>query len=182
MAQEGTQDSQDENHWKKCSSCKQWIDFETEYWTCNVSTCNRKRTGMVFCTVTCWETHLPLMNHREAWAEDQHSPSRARFLAEEEKQEESAPRRRIVRPETSASASTSPAETSTPLEEDVPKEVLIVASRLKAYILARSGMNTSERVLAGLSDIVRKACDEAIDTARRDERKTVLDRDIPKPS
>jgi hypothetical protein len=43
-------------------------------------------------------------------------------------------------------------------------------------------MNTSEKVLSGLSDIVRKACDEAIENARRQERKTVLDRDIPKPS
>ena len=177
---------QAENHWKKCSSCKQWIDFESDYWTCNVSTCNRKRTGMVFCTVTCWETHLPLMNHREAWAEDQRAPSRARFLAEEKKEKEAAPTRRIVRPEASSSrASSSAAHNSTaatPLSDDVTKEILIVASRLKAYVLARAGMNTSEKVLSGLSDIVRKACDEAIENARRQERKTVLDRDIPKPS
>ncbi len=177
---------QEENHWKKCSSCKQWIDFESDYWTCNVSTCNRKRTGMVFCTVTCWETHLPLMNHREAWAEDQRAPSRAKFLAQEKNEKETAPTRRIVRPEASAqSASSSSAQgatETTPLNQDVAKEILIVASRLKSYILARSGMNTSEKVMAGLSDIVRKACDEAIETARRDERKTVLDRDIPKPS
>ncbi len=55
-----------------------------------------------------------------------------------------------------------------------------MASRLKAYIDARSGMNTSDRVLPHLSDIVRRVCDEAIRNAARDERKTVLDRDIPK--
>ena len=60
-----------------------------------------------------------------------------------------------------------------------PPEVLIVASRLKDYIRAKSGFNTSERVLSPLSDIVRRVCDEAIENAGRDGRATVLDRDIP---
>ena len=63
----------------------------------------------------------------------------------------------------------------------VPEEVLIVASRLKDYVRARAGFNTSDQVLAPLSDIVRRACDEAIKNARRHERMTVLERDIPKP-
>jgi histone H3/H4 len=50
---------------------------------------------------------------------------------------------------------------------------------LKEYIRARSGFSTSERVLAPLSAIVRQVCDAAIANATRDERKTVLDRDIP---
>jgi histone H3/H4 len=57
--------------------------------------------------------------------------------------------------------------------------VLIVASRLKDYVKARAGYNTSERVLAPLSEIVRRVCDKAIDNARREGRMTVLDRDIP---
>jgi hypothetical protein len=65
------------------------------------------------------------------------------------------------------------------LESDAPQEVLIIANRLKDYIRARSGFNTSDRVLAPLSAIVRRVCDEAIAKASRDERKTVLDRDIP---
>ena len=56
-----------------------------------------------------------------------------------------------------------------------------VRSRLKDYVRKRSGYNTSERALGPLSDIVRKAVDEAIRRAGEDERKTVLDRDIPKP-
>ena len=57
---------------------------------------------------------------------------------------------------------------------------LIVASRLKDYIRARSGgFNTSDRVLDPLSDIVRRVCDQAIESARREGRMTVLDRDIP---
>ena len=58
-------------------------------------------------------------------------------------------------------------------------EVLIVASRLKEYIRAQSGFNTSDRVLPFLSDIVRRLCDEAIRNASREGRMTVLDRDIP---
>ena len=57
-------------------------------------------------------------------------------------------------------------------------DVLIVASRLKQYIHGRSGFSTSDRVLDPLSDIVRRVCDEAIENAAREGRKTVLDRDI----
>ena len=60
-----------------------------------------------------------------------------------------------------------------------PFEVLIVASRLKDYIQSRAGFNASDRILDPLSDIVRDVCDEAIENARRDGRKTVLERDIP---
>ena len=66
-----------------------------------------------------------------------------------------------------------------PPPDKVPHEVLIVASRLKEYVRARVGYNTSDRVLEPLSDIVRRIIDEAIDNARRDGRMTVLDRDIP---
>jgi hypothetical protein len=67
-----------------------------------------------------------------------------------------------------------------PVEPRVPEEVLIIASRLKDYIRARSGFNTSDGVLDPLSDIVRRVCDDAIRNATRDGRKTVLDRDLPK--
>ncbi len=60
-------------------------------------------------------------------------------------------------------------------------ENLVVVSRMKDYIRWKSGFNTSDRAAEPLSDIVRKACDEAIEAARRDERKTVLDRDVSKP-
>ena len=65
------------------------------------------------------------------------------------------------------------------LSEDHPTDVLIVASKLKAYIKARGGMRTSDGVLPMLSDLVRAAADEAIHRARADERQTVLDRDVP---
>lgn len=57
-------------------------------------------------------------------------------------------------------------------------EVLVVVSKLKAYIKDKSGMNTSGNVAAKLSDIVRGLCDEAIRRAGDDGRKTVMDRDF----
>lgn len=58
------------------------------------------------------------------------------------------------------------------------KEVLVVVSKLKNYIRETSGMNTSGAVAEVLSDIVRKLCDEAVQNAKNDGRKTVMDRDF----
>ncbi|HTF36288.1 MAG TPA: hypothetical protein VK714_21610 [Myxococcota bacterium] len=55
-----------------------------------------------------------------------------------------------------------------------------MASKLKSYVRAASGMNTSDGVLDVLSDSVRALCDEAIRSAQRDGRKTVMDRDFPR--
>jgi len=57
-------------------------------------------------------------------------------------------------------------------------EVLIVASKLKNYIRAKSGMNTSASVMDALSAKVRALCDQAMEAAKRDGRKTVMDRDF----
>lgn len=65
------------------------------------------------------------------------------------------------------------------LNNDAPQEVLIVASKMKKYIKARSGMNTSDAVVAALSARVRELCDDAIRNADGDGRKTVMDRDVP---
>lgn len=149
--------------WRRCSACKQPIAYGAGYWVCSVSTCNRKRTGLVFCTVTCWEVHLPGANHREAWAVERTAPATAAEAAAGPQR--AKPRQRI------APSSGAPGRP--------PAEVLIVASRLKDYVRARSGYNTSERVLAPLSDIVRRVCDQAIENARREGRQTVLERDVP---
>lgn len=57
-------------------------------------------------------------------------------------------------------------------------EVLVVVSKLKKYIRAKSGMNTSDAVVSVLSDHLRHVCDLAIQKATEDGRKTVLDRDF----
>ena len=69
------------------------MPYSHDYWVCNVSTCNRKRVGFVFCSVTCWDSHLPLMNHREAWAEERKSPTQDEW-EKELRGENRAPRTR----------------------------------------------------------------------------------------
>ena len=57
-------------------------------------------------------------------------------------------------------------------------EVLVVASKVKTYIKSQADMKTSATVLSALSDKIRGMCDAAIESARSDDRKTVLDRDF----
>lgn len=58
------------------------------------------------------------------------------------------------------------------------KEVLVVASKVKNYIRGKSQMNTSAAVMDALSEKVRMLCDQAIENAKREGRKTVMDRDF----
>jgi len=172
----------EETHWRLCSTCKKPIPFNHAYYACSVSTCNRKRTFLTFCCVNCWEAHLPILRHRDAWAEEKRAPSReqwAKQQAEESQAEKvsdssaSVPVRRMVKTEREP---IQPFEVELN-ERDIPKDILIVASKLKNYIRARSGMNTSESVLRVLSDKVRELTDDAIRNAGQDGRKTVMDRD-----
>ncbi len=57
-------------------------------------------------------------------------------------------------------------------------EILVVASKLKTYVRSAAGMSMSANVLPKLSDSVRSLCDQAIENARADGRKTVMDRDF----
>jgi histone H3/H4 len=57
-------------------------------------------------------------------------------------------------------------------------EVLVVASKIKSYIKNKGDMKTSANVLEVLSDRLRAMCDQAVESARSDGRKTVLDRDF----
>ena len=171
-------------YFRLCSSCKRELAFESTYFTCSVSTCNRKRTGLTFCSLPCFEAHVPIVRHREAWAEEQRAPTRADWaeqqLAEQAEAEADEPRepseprreRRIV----GVGAGTPQSVALS--DHGVPRDVLIVTSKLKAYIRARSGLNTSDGVIDVLSDIVRELCDAAIRKAAADGRKTVMDRDF----
>lgn len=72
------------------------------------------------------------------------------------------------------------ATTANKARTPIPREILVVVSKVKDYIRARSEMNTSDALMALLSDRIRELCDEAIDSARVEGRKTVLDRDLKK--
>ena len=61
-------------------------------------------------------------------------------------------------------------------------QVLVVVSKLKNYIRSAAGMNTSGNVAPVLSEIIRKLCDKAVENAKSDGRKTVMDRDFGAPT
>jgi hypothetical protein len=160
----------DPDSFRRCSTCRTPIAFGATYFTCSVSTCNRPRIGLFFCSVPCFEAHVPEARHRDAWAEEQQAPTRQAWEAERARAEApaaAAPRGRIVAPR----AATAPTEL----------EVLVVVSKLKQYVRDRSGMNTSDGVVGVLSEHLRALCHEAIRSAAADGRKTVLDRDFPRP-
>lgn len=63
-------------------------------------------------------------------------------------------------------------------DADLPKDVLVVVSKLKKYVKAKSDMNTSETAIPVLSQELRRICDRAIRIAGQSGRKTILDRDV----
>ncbi len=91
---------------------------------------------------------MPIMKHKDSWAEERQAP------------------RKLV-------AASGSAVVSRPVPE-----VLVVASKVKTYIKDRADMNTSDKVMDLLSDRIRRICDDAIDKAREEGRKTVLERDL----
>ena len=154
--------SEEKNYWRKCATCGKEIPFGGIYQKCSVSSCRKS----VWCSVDCWDVHNPVMNHKSSWAEEETAPS---------KESERQPVRRIVSspkssPTTSAAASAA--------RGDVPRDVLIVASKLKAYVKAKYDLNTSGNVMEALSDILRYEADKACEKAIAEGRKTLMDRDF----
>jgi len=164
---------------RRCSTCKAPILYGAEYYTCSVSTCNQKRTGLFFCSVPCWDAHVPGARHRDAWAEKQTAPKSAQA---EPDAEDDAPKRRIVVSRAAPPAADGdPAADGNEADEGTggsDSDVLVVVSKLKAYIRARSEMNTSAGVAEVLSDHLRTIARDAIREAAKNGRKTVLERDV----
>ncbi len=61
---------------------------------------------------------------------------------------------------------------------DSEKEVLVVVSKLKKYVRSAYGMSTSGNVASVLSDSVRQMCAQAVERAKAEGRKTLMDRDF----
>ena len=57
-------------------------------------------------------------------------------------------------------------------------DVLVVASKVKKYIKEKAEMNTSASAFEALTNLLSKALDQAIEHAKQEGRKTVMDRDI----
>lgn len=164
-----------------CTTCKKPIAFGADYMQCSVSTCNRNKLAQFFCTLACWDAHVPEARHRDAWAEPMKAPTREAH--QREQQEEHEREARTAARETRENAMTDDTSArrrvvGTTTAEALPQDVLVVVSKLKAYVKARSGMNTSDAVAEVLSTKLRKLCDAAIEVAQSDGRKTLLDRDF----
>ena len=173
-----------EDVWMLCSACRKPIPFGSTHWVCSVSTCNRDRTRLVFCSVACWDSHVATLRHRDAWAVEARAPMPGE--APPERRDEPARRPAASEPQPPPPAAARPAGSVTAhaggpalSNQYAHDDVLIVVSKLKKYIRDRSGMNTSDAVAEALGAHVRKVCDDAIRNAARDGRKTVLDRDVP---
>jgi histone H3/H4 len=157
----------DTTTFKPCSTCKKPIALGAIYFQCSVSTCQGQRTGFAFCSVDCWDAHVPTMRHREAWAEERLAPTAVEAQAEDEP-------RKIIMPSARHGAEVQHDRG----KQDNDDEVLVVVSKLKAYIREQSQMNTSADVMDILSQKLRRLCDQAIVHARSEGRKTVMARDF----
>jgi histone H3/H4 len=61
-------------------------------------------------------------------------------------------------------------------------EALVVASKVKKMIKDQAGLSTSSQAIDQLTVRVRTICLKAIENAKADKRKTVMDRDFTAPT
>jgi histone H3/H4 len=61
---------------------------------------------------------------------------------------------------------------------ETKKEILVVSSKIKSFVKANGGLSTSATVFEVLSDKVEEICKQAIENAKKDKRKTLMDRDF----
>lgn len=156
----------EQNYWRKCIVCKNEINFSTKYYKCSVSSCDKKRSPAQFCTVDCWDVHRSIMSHKSAGADEYNSPTQTEYLSSLA----SEPKVRIVKQVSSRG--------SRELKDANTEDILIVVSKLKAYVKERSDLNTSADVMPELSRIIRQECDKAIEKANASGRKTLMARDF----
>ncbi len=161
--------------WKPCSSCKKDIGLNVKYFECSVSTCTGPRTGYVFCSVSCWERHVPGAKHRDAAAVEKKSPASAEAATDPTRPATHAGavlsgQRRIV------ASSPNPNASASVRKDD--NEILVVVSKVKAYIKSQADMNVSDDIMDILSHRIRYFCDQAIKHAQADGRKTIQDKDM----
>lgn len=150
------------NVFRKCSSCKKDILLGQTYYVCSVSTCRGNATNYGFCSISCWDAHIPVERHRG----DSAGAIEKKAVASDVVAKEGA--RRVI-------VGAGAPKMSGATDEG---EVLVVASKVRKYILDRSGMSTSASVYDALTTLIQRACDLAIDEARAQGRKTVMDRDF----
>lgn len=60
--------------------------------------------------------------------------------------------------------------------------ILVVTSKVKAYIKEKASLSTSSNAIEQLTVRVQQICFQAIESAKTDKRKTVMDRDFHAPT
>lgn len=156
----------EQNYWRKCVVCKSEIPFSHKYYKCSVSSCDKKRSPAQFCSVECWDVHRSIMSHKSAGADEYHSPSKLEWI----ELESAEPKVRVVRASSAVSSSIK--------KETSNDDILVVASKFKAFVKEFSDLNTSAEVMATLSDILREHAMKACEKAKNDGRKTLMSRDF----
>ena len=56
--------------------CRKDIPYGADYYRCSVSTCNLGKVKLLFCSVKCWEDHLPTARHKKADYIEEKAPTR----------------------------------------------------------------------------------------------------------
>ena len=49
-----------------CATCRKLIALGATAYRCSVASCNAGRMKLRFCSVACWEKHVPTARHRKA--------------------------------------------------------------------------------------------------------------------
>lgn len=62
--------------WTRCNICKKPIAFGALWYRCSVSTCNKKRLALHFCSPDCWDAHIPDANHKSPMCIEEQAPAR----------------------------------------------------------------------------------------------------------
>lgn len=61
-------------YYARCSVCKGEIKWGAAWYKCTVSTCNRTRIALQFCSTDCWDSHLPEARHRDPGFQEMRAP------------------------------------------------------------------------------------------------------------
>ena len=130
--------SEENNAWRKCSTCKKPILLGAIYYECSVSSCSRKSAPVQFCSVDCWDAHSDVYNHRSAAAVEERAPM----------QKEPEPVPTPTTPAVTASTTEAKAAPTSVLKEgNIETDTLVVVSKIKKYVQDRAGLNTAADVL-----------------------------------
>ena len=119
------------------------------------------------------------MNHKDAWAEDFHSPTKNEVQSVADSTTTSTPTkgRRIIVGKESPKAS-EPSQNLSSEAHSIKTDTLVVVSKVKKLIKEQSGMSTSQCCVDALTKKVISECLKGIEEAKKVDRKTVMGRDI----